>query len=727
MKRNFILLLLSLFILLPCFGERKKVGLVLGGGGAKGAAHVGVLKVFEEAGIPVDYIAGTSIGAIVGGMYSIGYTPNELDSMFRYQDWGFLFSDQVDRRYRPHFSKENHDRYLASLPFSIKKKNENPMGLITGHNIYNLFSNMTIGYHDVESFYDLPIPFACVAVDLVSGKDVVLDKGSLPLAMRSSMAIPGVFEPILMDSMVLIDGGMLNNLPVDVVMDMGAEIVIAIDLSTGWKTGQEVQKLFGMIDQMTFIMQNDIYEKNKSNADFYLNPNLHNFTPASFSRHEIDTMIQKGEDVARAHWDELILLKEKIYQGEEPEKENKRTLYHHSDSIEVDCINFHGVDPQIEPWVRKRIPLQENTTVSIEQIEQSIAVLYGMDLFSQVEYLIDNDEPNSVYFIVRSKPLNNLNVGLRFDSKEFASILLNTTINHQFMRGSVFSVTARLNKSPYIHLSEQFGGIYNQKFGLSYMLRLNDFQIYEKRKKFDHFSYLSHAAELYYSGFSRNIHYKVGLHYDYFHYDEDKYDDYFKELALHPEGFFNYFATFTFDNRNRAHNPTRGLYTNLRAQLYTDNLITYNDESPFLAVSFDVGGAIKLSKNISLLPSVQSRFLFGDDIALVYRNYMGGEINGRHFDQQIAFSGIRGAQLFNNTLVVGKLGLRYCIANKHYLSAWGEYANSTNKFAFSEGKHTWGTAIKYHYESILGPIGIEFNYSNNDRRMGAYVYVGYNF
>lgn len=213
-KRSFwVLFILFLFsCIYTCQAQqRKKVALVLGGGGAKGAAEVGVLKVLEEADIPIDYIVGTSIGAIVGGLYSIGYKAYELDSLFRRQDWLFLLRDQVKRKDKAFPSKEEKDIYALHIPFSIKKKTPLPTGYVMGQNATNLFSNLTIGYHQVDSFTKLPIPFTCVAVDIVTGKEVELSSGSLPMAMRASMSIPGVFAPVEWDKMLLVDGGVLNN------------------------------------------------------------------------------------------------------------------------------------------------------------------------------------------------------------------------------------------------------------------------------------------------------------------------------------------------------------------------------------------------------------------------------------------------------------------------------------------------------------------------------------
>lgn len=204
MKNAICFLLLFLFIISPAEAERKKVAVVLGGGRAKGVLHIGVLKVLEEAGIPVDYVVGTSMGAIVGGLYAIGYSPAEIDSMVSRQDWTMLLSDRIKRSSQTFPEKENSERYILSLPVGKNKKDRLQGGVIKGQNLQNLFANLTTGYHDSVDFNSFHKPFAAVAVDVVSGQDYVFRQGSLPVAMRASMAIPAVFTPVRLDSMVLI-------------------------------------------------------------------------------------------------------------------------------------------------------------------------------------------------------------------------------------------------------------------------------------------------------------------------------------------------------------------------------------------------------------------------------------------------------------------------------------------------------------------------------------------
>jgi NTE family protein len=316
--RRLLLLLLFLLLLLDAGARRKRVGLVLSGGGAKGMAHIGVLKVLEEAGIPVDFIAGTSMGAIVGGLYAIGYDAAALDTLVRARDWMFLLGDKVDRHNLPFSEKEMTEKYLISMPV-WNRSIQVPAGFVSGHNIYNLFTDLTIGYHDSLRFDRLPIPFACVASNLVDGREVLLDRGSLPLAMRASMAIPGAFAPVIHDGMVLVDGGIANNLPVDVARAMGAEVLIGVDVQSELKDEKGLETVMGIVDQLTSFLGLQKYEENVKLLDLHLRPDIAPYSAASFSPDAVADLIGRGEATARARWNDIQALKQEIFSESEEE------------------------------------------------------------------------------------------------------------------------------------------------------------------------------------------------------------------------------------------------------------------------------------------------------------------------------------------------------------------------------------------------------------------------
>lgn len=295
--------------------NRPKIGLVLGGGGAKGAAEVGVLKYIEKAGIKIDYIAGTSIGSIIGGLYSVGYRADDLDSLFHSQEWLSLLIDRKTDKASRFITKEDSTVYLFGFPIKHPKIRDphhvRTVGLSRGDSIVSLFTKMT-KCPDSINFNHLPIPFRCIAVDMREFQEVVISNGSLPIAMRASMAIPGVFTPVETNGMLLVDGGLLNNLPVDVVKEMGADIVIAIDLTQNkhenHKAKEKESNLHGFGALLKWIIERpDLYKygTNSSQADVYINPNLKGFSAADFTPKKISKMIQLGEEAGKAALEKL--------------------------------------------------------------------------------------------------------------------------------------------------------------------------------------------------------------------------------------------------------------------------------------------------------------------------------------------------------------------------------------------------------------------------------------
>ncbi len=307
MKKYLSLMLLVLMCTLSVSGARRpKVALVLGGGGAKGAAEVGALKVIEQAGIPIDYIVGTSIGSIIGGLYSIGYRADDLDSLFVNQNWLKLFNDG-----RVHGQGRLHE---VRGP-----------GLMKGRGVIQFLDTLISrrpqakalpGYPDSIDFNHLPIPYRAVACDINTGKTAVLASGSLSMSMRASMAIPGAFKPVRRDSLLMLDGGLVNNLPVDVARAMGADYVIAIDLTQNKHPDFQPKSIRKSMPKATKWLRSrpDFvnYNRNRAQADVYINPTLKGYNVMSFKPKAIRAMIGLGEQAAKEKTSALKALKKKL-------------------------------------------------------------------------------------------------------------------------------------------------------------------------------------------------------------------------------------------------------------------------------------------------------------------------------------------------------------------------------------------------------------------------------
>ena len=307
---------LLVFLMLICCGlsvmaqqqneggkTRPKVGLVLGGGGAKGAAAIGILKELEREKIPVDYIAGTSIGAIIGGLYAQGYRADDLEKLFRSQNWLALLADRDTTLVGKVYKEEDGVIYVFGFPVRRKADADKNTGfwMLHGDHVYNFLDSLVSRSPVQRGTVKQAIPFSCVAFDIRRQQEIVLDTGSLARNMRASMAIPGAFKPVQIDTLMLVDGGMGNNLPVDVVRKMGADIVIAIDLQQ--RKRDDYRSPFGFLKGLGGILdwlaeRPDIkkYNVNRTKADLYINPDLGSYGVTDFNAKAIKDILKIGED-----------------------------------------------------------------------------------------------------------------------------------------------------------------------------------------------------------------------------------------------------------------------------------------------------------------------------------------------------------------------------------------------------------------------------------------------
>lgn len=710
--------------------HRKKVGVVLSGGGAKGVAHIGALKVIEEAGIPIDYIVGTSMGSIVGGLYAIGYSSSQLDSMVRKQDWTFLLSDQVKRKDMNMEERENDQKYIISVPFSKVNIKEVSGGVIKGLNINNLFSQLTMGYHDSIDFNKLPIPYACVAEDLSKGQEVVFHDGVLSTAMRASMAIPGVFTPVRLDSMVLVDGGVCNNYPVDVARRMGAEVVIGVDVQSTLKSAEELSNAGTILGQLVDLMGRDKYLKNLELTDVHIKVDVKGYSAASFSPSAIDSLIIRGEDAAKRQIQPLMELKEAIGLpvGYMPER---KAIYEPVEWVMIKDIHFIGLDENDKNWIMKRCDLEENALNSIERIEETTSIIRANTNYSGVSYRLIHtpDGEFTLEYTLQKKQENQINLGVRFDTEDVASLLINarTTLNTQLPS----------NLSASVRLGQQYGGKVSvgiepsplTTLSLAYQFQRNDIDFYINGTRSFNSTFRRHMGEIsYYNVWLRNMQFGLGACYEFYDYSHILHQMGNENIKISNEHFFNYFACLHYDSYDKAYFPSRGLKLYGSYTLYTDNLLEYKDNSPFSGVLGAFEGIIPVTHRFSILPSVHGRFLFGSNIPFAKMNVMGGDIMEQYLPNQLPFAGTTRVELMENSLLIGGIKLRQRIGNIHYITFTGNYALSSHKIKNLLKENTmFGCAISYGMDSMFGPLEATLNYTNRAEKLGFYVNLGYKF
>ena len=728
MRKYLIFLLAMLFFLSPASGQRKKVGVVLMGGGAKGFAHVGALKVLEEAGIPIDYIAGTSMGAIVGGLYSIGYDSRTLDSLIHKQDWMHLLTDDVYRYNLTGAEREKAQTYIVSINYA-KQGIKLPSGIVDGQNILNLLLDLTTGYHDELNFRKLPIPFNCVAADVKSGKEIVLSHGSLPIAMRSSMAIPGFFSPVKLDSMLLIDGGILNNYPVDVVRKMGADIVIGISFE---KDEKKVEKDMGSILELTHDFENFLgkekFDQNLKNTDLPIRVNLGKYSIASFQMDEIDSIMRIGEATTRKKWDELNELKKQL-----DISDNNLTPYIHNpyiglDTLSIRSVHVEGLSPEDEQMVLNRIRIQPK--ISRADLQNSISSLYGTNLFSKVHYRLENARPPyDLVLEVEKKNIRNLNIGVRFDTEELASVLVNTSIRLKTTLNSTFGVTARLNKNPYLMVDYSLNRTVLHKGGVKIKTAKNDINIFDKGKLAYNLGFYQNSIHVNFSEFYfYNIKLQLGANIDHFYYLYELKNARHPELNLETKPYINYLLSGSYDNLNNINSPTKGMYFNFRYTLTTNNFYQLEGKNPMQAFSFTFFKPIELNRKFTLSPQITGRIIVSDTVPFIYSNLVGGQWDNQYVNQQISLQGLQGMEIFKKSVVKTQVNLKYNINKSHGIQLALDYTlQHDNPLQILKGKAIFGGSLGYLYNTLIGPITLRLSYSDRTKEIYPYISAGYYF
>ncbi|WP_099463810.1 patatin-like phospholipase family protein [Parabacteroides provencensis] len=740
MKKCLIFLLMTLFAFSSVATERKKVGLVLGGGGAKGVAHIGVLKVLEEAGIPIDYIAGTSMGAIVGGLYSIGYAPAEIDSMVSSLDWQMLLSDKVQRSNLSFPEKENSERYIISIPFGKEKKDRFMSGVIKGQNLQNLFSSLTIGYHDSVDFNSFHIPFACVALDIVDGKEKVFHEGSLPTSMRASMAIPAVFTPVRLDSMVLVDGGLCNNYPADVARAMGADVIIGVDLGTSdLKDIDGINTPSDVVGQIVALYGYDKYKNNKDSTELLIRPNTVPYNSASFSVSALDTLINRGEIATRKQWDELIALKQQIglidstglQVADVPVYRDSVHTYPVSpnDTLFIRHIRFEGIDPRDEKWLTGITRLKENSTITMKQLQQAMNILVGTNAYSSVSYKLTGEKQDNLIFTVQEKSISSINVGLRFDTEEIVAVLLNATLDYRTRYHSKLAFTGRVGKKTYVKLDYAIQRSPLRNFDLSYKFTYQDLDIYNRGDKIFNTTYRHHLAEFSYTDVNwLNFKFQAGLRYEYFDYNSLLYTADDQRFDIKPAGFVSYFALAHLETLDRRYFPNKGVSLQAGYSIYTDNFVSYKGHVPFQALGYQFQAVLPLTSHFSLIPSLYGRVLIGRNIAYPFMNAVGGEVPDRYLPQQLPFAGLNHVEIFDNTVAFARLHFRQRIGQNNYISFITNYGMTDNNFFnLFKGEHVFGGSLGYAYNSFAGPLSANFGMSNRNHNVQFYMNLGYYF
>lgn len=727
MRRTFVIVLFSLLAIgvfsqeLP---KRPKIGLVFSGGGAKGFADVGVLKVLEEAGIPIDYITGTSIGSIVGGLYAIGYDAKTLESIVSKQDWAGLLSNSVKREFIPTVLKEEQTRYLLSLPIETNKINI-PLGVLNGQNVMELFTYLTYGYHDVPDFSKLPIPFKCIATDISSGEEVVLDHGFLPKAMRASMAVPAVFSASEIDGRKLVDGGLVNNFPVDRCREMGADIIIGVDIQDGLLSKEKIKSIPDVIAQLTTLMAIERSNKNKNSVDILIKPDLTGYTGASFDTESANVLMKRGEYAAQMVLPQLIRLRDSL--GLVAPVRNHRALPDEDSSIFIDNIIVDGTSKSNILLFFAKLGVAPGENVTLNYVRQCISKIYATGNYDYVDYQICGDQKKTLIISTKEGATNWLNVGLHYDTDLKAGALINTTLYTDRVSGSNLSLDAKLATFPMFSIRYSMDRGWRPGLSSSLSFITDEIWGYENSSKVSEISVQLTNFQL---GSQAVVFddYRVSAGMSAEHFSFGSILGTGDYTNLKDATFFNYFAKISLDKFDKPHFPSKGWAMDGIFKLITDNGIKYDNSTPVSVVGLNVKGVHQISRRIAFLPSFYSQFALASDVPVYYRSYIGGLQKTNYFGVYVPFVGLRRMEISADKAAIARLDVRLRMWEKIYVSLNTNIGLFDGQQSHEGGDHFMiGGGLSVAYNSAVGPIELNFSTSNWNNNITPFFSLGYFF
>ena len=720
--------------------SRLKVGVVLGGGGAKGASHIGALKYIEEMGIPVDYVAGTSMGSIIGGFYAMGYSPDELTQLIASMDWSQYIGNKIERPLTSKEMRERNSTLQLQVPFSSDNFFDNdpsssfisqlPSSYVNNSALINLFNDLCVGYQEEMDFNDLPIPFACVATDMITGEEVVLRSGSVPTAMRASMAIPGLFSPVVIGDKVLVDGGLVNNFPADVLREMGADIIIGVEVtSTKDVTIKDLKSLPQVFARLVVTSTSAKRVDNRAMCDVHIIPDISGFGMLSFTPDAIDTLVGRGYKRASEFHDQLLAIKEAV-DASAGQPVTKTLHAPHAKNLSVDpvlirSISFNDVSEMESRWLFRKGGLVKDNHYLEKDIDKAMKIYRGTGCFDEITYLISNTYDLSVN-VKHAKP-HLFGLGVRYDTEEGAALLLKVGLNEKKFNGSKLGLSAKLSYNPRVNLTYTYSRAALANFNLAYDYRNEHFRTSALDVTDDlhlvNLHYRQQKLSAYISQFHLlNLSTVVGASYTSTTFDNASLEgSTLDSIWLVPNRFLTPFVNIEYDNLDDDYFARHGLYANLNTHYYWDPKNGDNNNLDFnFALQYYL---TPKNGRLTIIPQVYGRYFLERTNFYNLRNKFGGEIQGRHFDNQLPFIGISYLETFGtepSLLTIARCDLRYNLFGNHYLTAM------YNGLIRMEYAH--GAGLKYAYDSPLGPISLTAQWSNlYQNQFSLYFSFGYTF
>lgn len=755
MQKTVVFLFSFLFSFLLIAQEGKpekkvpKVGLVLSGGGAKGLAHIGALKVIESKGIKIDYIGGTSMGAIIGGLYASGYSANELDSIFRNQNLVELIQDNLPRGAKSFYDKEDAERYALSLPFNNFKVSV-PQSLSSGQDIYNELLRLLYHVKDVEDFNQLPIPFLCMATDIETGQEVLLNHGYLPEAILASGTLPSLFGPIEIDGRVLIDGGVVNNYPVEQVRKMGADIIIGVDVQHDLRDRGSLNSATEILLQINnFRTVGDMKQKARM-TDIYMQPEVGAYSVISFNL--TNEIILAGEVAAIKKFDELDALaleQQAVVQRAPPIKA--------PDSLIIDQLILKGNDNYSRGYIKGKLRLNLDKMTSFEKLEQGIGNLSGTGNFQTIRYkLVSSVNGLDLVLDLKENPIKNfIRLGAHYDDLYKSAALVNFTRKNVLVKDDVGSLDFMIGDNLRYDFQYYIDKGSYWSFGIN--SRFNDF---EQEVDFDlirsnfgfvgtdninniNFEVIDFTNQLYLQTVVKEeFAFILGLEHKFLKYSSKTFSELLnpseppsgitdtERTIFDKSHYFSTYGRLILDTYDDKYFPSRGLLFDGDFHLYLFSSDFNSNFQEFAIAKARIGAAFPLGNQLSFNLETQGGFKLGVSAVSSFDFVLGG-YGTDLINNFIPFFGYDFLALPGNSFVKAHSRLDYEFTPKNHLLFTADFANVDDDI-FRTGE--WftspdftGYGLGYGWESFLGPVQVHYTWSPEGGNGNVFFSIGYWF
>ena len=706
-------------------GEDLKVGLVLSGGGAKGLAHIGVLKEIEAAGIEIDYIGGTSMGAIIGGLYASGYNAHQLDSIFESVDFEKLIQDDLPRSAQSFYERADRERYAIALPFEHFKVSF-PSALSKGQNIYNLFTQLTHHVKETDDFASLDIPFFCVATDAEKGQAIILDKGCLPEAITASGALPSLFSPVLLDDRVLIDGGVVNNYPVEELRKRGANFIIGVDVQDGLRGKDELKSAPEMLLQINNYRTIEAMRDKVAQTDIYIKPNIEGYTVVDFDRGA--EIIKGGQEKAEAYDDafrKLAALQHKTYT--KPELK----LNQH-DTLRIKSVAINGNVYYTRSYILGKLKIKTPAKMTYQELFDGINNLAATNNFQRINHRLeqyDSGESHLIINLTESETTTYAKAGIHYDDIYKSAALINVTKKRLLFKNDIASFDLALGDNIRYNFDYYSDNGFYIGFGLR--SRYNSFESRVDARFVEEVSDLPlenfNSLQIDYTDFTNQVYLQtlfqkqfalsLGLEHKFLKIDTESIrvdEDNEGKLYFDNSHYYSTYGQLLLDTFDNKYFPTSGWYFNGDFHLYLFSSDYNENFEEFSIGKAEVKYAKKLLPKFSMQLSAMGGFKIGATGNGTLNFVLGGWGND-FINNIVPFYGYELISSNGDGLVKSEITFDYNFYRKNHLNFGANFANLENDL-FTTGN--WlsapdftGYYVGYGLETIVGPLQTKISYS----------------